>query len=184
MPLAARRASPSPQARSLDAHGLLTRLADTARIRVGRLAVGNRQGPGGWAGSGWVSTQRNAAQMTHNPEGSRLPRRLRGLPTRQSLSRTGLTLWASWGAVAARECQAPTSASNLGPRSQPKSPPPAGLHGPQRELTFHIGLLRFEYARREVPGLHWSAELPRALGAWPPGGSPLAAGCSSAYGLI
>src|SRR4029450_11228495 len=116
MPLAARRASPSPQARSLDAHGLLTRLADTARIRVGRLAVGNRHGPGGWAGSGWVSTQRNAAQMTHNPEGSRLPRRLRGLPTRQSLSRTGLTLGRA-GAVPAR-----CSLVVLTRRSAPRAP--------------------------------------------------------------
>src|SRR5829696_6717672 len=33
---------PARQARSLDAHGLLTRLADTARNRVGRLPVDNR----------------------------------------------------------------------------------------------------------------------------------------------
>jgi hypothetical protein len=117
----------------------------------------------------------------HNPEGSRLPRRLRGLPTSQSLSRTGLTLWASWGAVAARDCQAPTSASNLGPRSQPKSPPPAGLHGPQRELTFHIGLLRFQYTQeREAPGCTGRQSCDGRLAPWPPGGSALA-GRASAY---
>ena len=40
---------PSPKAGTLDAHGLLTRLADTAKNRVGRMAVGNRP-RSGWMG--------------------------------------------------------------------------------------------------------------------------------------
>ena len=55
----------------------------------GRWVSGQR--PGRWAGSGRVSTQRNGAQMTHTQRKAWLPRRLRGLPTRQSSPRTGLT---------------------------------------------------------------------------------------------
>jgi len=58
----------------LDAHGLLTTLADTARNRAGRLAVGKQpRAPVDGPISGRVSTVRNEAQMTHNPKISESP---------------------------------------------------------------------------------------------------------------
>ena len=88
------------------------------------------------------------------------------------------------GAVAARGARHPGAHPTLVLSANPKSLPPAGLHEPDVTLTFHIALLRFEYAEeRKAPGLHWSAELRRALGPWPPSGSTLA-GRSSAYRLI
>ena len=127
----------SPQGRdeTLDAHGLLTRPADTGRNRPQDFR-GQSERPYQLALLALGSIARNGAQMTHNPEGSRLPRRLRGLPTRQSSLRMGLTLWASWQPSPPEIGRHPLAHPTLVLSANPKSLPPAGPHEPDVTLTF------------------------------------------------
>jgi hypothetical protein len=77
------------------------------------------------------------------PDGCRGPT---ALANEAGAPRTGLTLRANWQPSPPEIARHPRAHPTLVLSANPKSLPPAGLHEPDVTLTFHIGLLRFEYA--------------------------------------